>query len=173
MEHTTFVGLVVHKRTTSVALAEPSRGGEVRFLGEIPSTPEALHRLIERLKSRHRQLSFCYEAGPCGYGVHRLLSGLGQDCSVVAPSLIPSRPGDRVKTNCRDATTLAKLHRAGELTAVWVPDAAHEAIRDLVRARPRHVACLRRRASTCKAFSCATAGPIAACAAGARPTADG
>src|SRR5918995_5737394 len=116
MEATTFVGLDVHKRMTSVAIAESRRGGEVRFLGEIPSTPEALHRLVERLKGRHRQLSFCYEAGPCGYGVHRLLSGLGQDCSVVAPSLIPSRPGDRGKTNRRDATTLARLHRAGELT---------------------------------------------------------
>ena len=82
-----------------------------------------------------RQLSFCYEAGPCGYGLHRLLSGLGHDCIVVAPSLIPSKPGDRVKTNRRDAPMLAKLHRAGELTAVWVPDAAHEAMRDLVRAR--------------------------------------
>jgi transposase len=135
MEHITFVGLDVHKRKTSVAIAEPGRGGEVRFLGEIPSTPEALYRLVERLKGRHRQLSFCYEAGPCGYGVHRLLNGLGQDCSVVAPSLIPSRPGDRVKTNRRDATTLAKLHRENELTPVWVPDAAHEAMRDLVRAR--------------------------------------
>ncbi len=135
MELTTFVGLDVHKRATSVAIAESGRGGEVRFLGEIPSSPEALCRLVERLKGRHRQLSFCYEAGPCGYGVHRLLNGLGQDCSVVAPSLIPSRPGDRVKTNRRDATTLARLHRAGELTPVWVPDAAHEAMRDLVRAR--------------------------------------
>ena len=135
MELTMFVGLDVHKRTTSVAIAEPGRGGEVRFLGEIPSTPEALQRLVLRLKSRHRHLSFCYEAGPCGYGVHRMLGGLGQTCIVVAPSLIPSRPGDRVKTNRRDATTLAKLHRAGELTAVWVPDAAHEAMRDLVRAQ--------------------------------------
>src|SRR5918994_7071746 len=135
MEHTTFVGLDVHKRTTSVAIAEPGRGGEVRFMGEIPSTPEALHRLVERLKQNHRRLSFCYEAGPCGYGVHRLLSGLDQDCIVVAPSLIPSRPGDRVKTNRRDATTLARLHRAGELTPVWVPDTAHEAMRELVRAR--------------------------------------
>ena len=65
MEHTTFVGLDVHKRATAVAIAEPGRGGEVRFLGEIPSTPKALHRLIERLKGRHRRLSFCYEAGPC------------------------------------------------------------------------------------------------------------
>ena len=125
----------MHKRTTSVAIAEPGRGGEVRFMGEIPSTPEALHRLVGRLKRHHRRLSFCYEAGPCGYGVHRTLRGLGQDCIVVAPSLIPSRPGDRVKTNRRDATTLARLHRAGELMAVWVPDAAHEAMRDLVRAR--------------------------------------
>jgi transposase len=135
MAPTTFVGLDVHKRTTSVAIADRGRSGEVRFLGEIPSTPEALHRLVERLKARHRRLSFCYEAGPCGYGVHRLLSSLGQECSVVAPSLIPTRPGDRVKTNRRDATALAKLHRAGELAPVWVPDAAHEAMRDLVRAR--------------------------------------
>jgi transposase len=118
MKSTTFVGLDVHKRMTSVAIAEGRRGGEVRFLGEIPSTAEALDRLVERLQGRHRQLTFCYEAGPRGYGVHRLLSGLGRDCVVVAPSLIPSRPGDRVKTNLRDATTLARLHRAGELTPV-------------------------------------------------------
>ena len=77
MEPTTFVGLDVHKRATSVAIAEPGRSGEVRFLVEIPSTPEALRRLVERLKARHRQLSFCYEARPYGYGIHRLLSGLG------------------------------------------------------------------------------------------------
>ena len=78
---------------------------------------------------------FCYEAGPCGYGLYRQLTGLGHDCIVVAPSLIPMKAGDRVKTDRRDAVMLAKLHRAGELTAVWVPDAAHEAMRDLVRAR--------------------------------------
>lgn len=135
MEVTTFVGLDVHKRSTSVAIAEAGRGGEVRFHGEISSTPEALRRLVKKLERPDRRLHFCYEAGPCGYGIHRLLRGLDQDCIVVAPSLILRRPGDRVKTNRRDATALAKLHRAGELTAVWVPDDAHEAMRDLVRAR--------------------------------------
>ena len=84
---------------------------------------------------RARTLAFCYEAGPCGYGVHRQLISLGHRCDVVAPSLIPTRPGDRVKTNRRDATMLARLHRAGELTPVWVPDADHEAMRDLIRLR--------------------------------------
>ena len=88
-----------------------------------------------RLVRPGRRLSFCYEAGPCGYGLHRLLTGLGHDCAVIAPSLIPVKAGDRVKTDRRDALMLAKLHRAGELTAVWVPDVAHEAMRDLVRAR--------------------------------------
>ena len=173
MEATTFVGLDVHKRMTAVAIAEPGRAGEVRFMGEIPSTPEALHRLVERLKGRHRRLIFCYEAGPCGYGVHRLLRGLGQDCSVVAPSLIPSRPGDRVKTNRRDATTLAKLRRAGELTPISVPDAAHEAIAIWCGRGPRRAACSARAASTCTAFSCVMAGSTAACGAGPRPTAAG
>jgi transposase len=81
------------------------------------------------------RLHFCYEAGPCGYGLHRQLVELGHDCIVVAPSLIPVKAGDRVKTDRRDAAMLAKLNRAGELTAVWVPDAAHETMRDLVRAR--------------------------------------
>ena len=84
---------------------------------------------------RAETLAFCYEAGPCGYGVHRQLISLGHRCDVVAPSLIPTRPGDRVKTNRRDATMLARLHRAGELTPVWVPDADHEAMRDLIRLR--------------------------------------
>lgn len=94
-----------------------------------------MRRLVEKPERPGRRLAFCYEAGPCGYGMHRLLRGLSQDCIVVAPSLIPSRPDDRVKTNRRDAVALAKLHRAGELTEVWVPDDAHEAMRDLVRAR--------------------------------------
>ncbi len=87
------------------------------------------------LGRQHDRLGFCYEAGPCGYGVHRQLVQAGHLCSVVAPSLIPRRAGDRVKTDRRDAVSLAQLHRAGELTAIWVPDAAHEAMRELVRAR--------------------------------------
>lgn len=90
---------------------------------------------MERLGADRSRLHFCYEAGPCGYGRHRQLVDLGHDCIVVAPSLIPVKAGDRVKTDRRNAVMLAKLHRAGELTAVWMPDAAHEARRDLVRAR--------------------------------------
>ena len=90
------------------------------------------------------KLRFCYEAGPCGYGIHRHLTAHGHDCIVVAPSLIPKRPGDRVKTDRRDAASLARLHRAGELTPVWVPDPAHEAMRDLVRARLDAMHALRR-----------------------------
>jgi transposase len=107
----------------------------VRHHGVVENRADILARLAERLGRRGERLRFCYEAGPCGYGLHRLLSRLGHDCAVVAPSLIPKKPGDRVKTNRRDAAMLARLHRAGELTSVWVPDAAHEAMRDLVRAR--------------------------------------
>jgi len=130
-----FVGMDVHKATIAVAVAEGVRGGEVRQLGIFPNRAEVIAKLAKRLAGDGRELSFCYEAGPCGYGLQRQLEGLGHACVVVAPSLIPSKPGDRVKTDRRDALSLAKLHRAGELTAVWVPDAAHEAMRDLVRAR--------------------------------------
>lgn len=91
--------------------------------------------MVKKLSKNGGKLHFCYEAGPTGYGLYRQLIELGHDCVVVAPSLIPKRAGDRVKTNRRDAISLARLHRAGELTAVWVPDEGHEAIRDLVRAR--------------------------------------
>ncbi len=135
MDDITFVGLDVHKATVCVALAESGRGGEVRPVGVFANRSEVLSKIVARLGKGGRRLSFCYEAGPCGYGLHRLLSGWGHDCIVAAPSLIPMKAGDRAKTDRRDATTLAKLHRAGELTPIWIPDAAHEAMRDLIRAR--------------------------------------
>jgi transposase len=91
--------------------------------------------IFNPLPFSHGLLVFCYEAGPCGYGVYRQLTSLSHRCDVVAPLLIPTKAGDRVKTNRRDATMLARLHRAGELTPVWVPDADHEAMRDLIRLR--------------------------------------
>ncbi len=135
MQNNIFVGLDVHKATLSVAAAEGERGGEVRAMGNIAHNPTQIAKLAEKLGKAGRRLSFCYEAGPCGYDLYRQLTALGHDCIVVAPSLIPMKAGDRVKTDRRDAVMLAKLHRAGELTAVWVPDRGHEAMRDLVRAR--------------------------------------
>jgi transposase len=134
-DNTLFVGLDVHNVSISVAVAEGSRGGEVRHYGAIPNRPDHVRKLVDQLGKNGQRLSFCYEAGPCGYSLHRQLGALGHECVVVAPSLIPMRAGDRVKTDRKDAQMLAKLHRAGELIAVWVPDAAHEAMRDLVRAR--------------------------------------
>ena len=134
MEEFKFVGLDVHKETIAVSVAE-AHGGEVRYVGEIANTPEAVVKLVRQLKKGGAPLSFCYEAGPCGYELHRQLKGLKQDCQVVAPSLIPRKPGDRVKTDRRDSLNLARLHRAGELTSVWVPDEPQEALRDLTRAR--------------------------------------
>jgi len=135
MDEITFVGLDVHKATVCVAIAESGRGGEVRQIGVFENRPEVLSRMAAQLGKDGRRLSFCYEAGPCGYGLHRLLTGRGHHCLVVAPSLVPIKAGDRVKTDRRDALMLAKLHRAGELTPIWIPDDAHEAMRDLVRAR--------------------------------------
>jgi transposase len=109
-----YVGMDVHKETIAVSVA-PSNAAEVRFVGEIANTPQAIERLVKQLRNDSADLKFCYEAGPCGYGIHRQLMDLGWQCQVVAPSLIPKR--------------------AGELTAVWVPDGAQEALRDLTRAR--------------------------------------
>jgi transposase len=139
-----YIGLDVHKDGIVVAVAEDGRQGEVREYGRIANTPAALRRLARKLGQEGGELRFCYEAGPCGYGIQRQLSELGHQCLVAAPSLIPKRPGERVKTDRRDAVNLAKLHRAGELTAVWVPDRRHEAMRDLVRARLDAVRALRR-----------------------------
>ena len=126
------VGLDVHAETIAVAVAEP--GGEVRPLGIIPNRPEAVAKLVRKLGPREH-LRVCYEAGPCGYVLYWQLTQLGVHCDVVAPTLVPTKPGDRVKTDRRDAAKLARCYRAGDLTPVWVPDAAHEALRDLVRAR--------------------------------------
>jgi transposase len=130
-----YVGLDTSKLKISVAVAAAGRDGEVRFLGDIDSTPEAVERLVRKLEQRHRRVCVAYEAGPTGYGLQRQIVALGHDCAVVAPSLIPKRPGERVKTNRRDALSLARLHRADELTSVWVPDPGNEAMRELVRAR--------------------------------------
>jgi len=127
-----FVGLDVHADTIAVAIAEPN--GEVRSMGTIPNRLESVRKLVGKLAPA-KQLRACYEAGPTGYILYWQLTALGVDCQVVAPTLVPTKAGDRVKTDRRDAEKLARCHRAGDLTAVWVPDEAHEALRDLVRAR--------------------------------------
>jgi transposase len=132
MKNVRFVGLDVHAETIAVAVAEPD--GEVRALGVIPNRPESIRKLVKKLAPTAK-LRACYEAGPTGYVVYWHLVALGVPCEVVAPTLVPVRAGDRVKTDRRDAMKLARSYRAGDLTPVWVPDAAHEALRDLVRAR--------------------------------------
>src|SRR6476646_3498233 len=130
-----FVGIDTPKSRNAIAIADGGRGGEVRYLGELPATEAAIRKLVAKLAAKYRHLTLCYEAGPTGYGLYRLLKSLGHECLVVAPSLVPKKAGDRVKTNRRDAVSLAKLLRAGELTAVWVPDERHEAMRDLLMLR--------------------------------------
>jgi len=132
MSKVRFLGLDVHADTIAVAVAEP--GGEVRALGIIPNRLERIRKLVKKLGPAGN-LRACYEAGPTGYVLYWQLTTLGVNCQVVAPSLIPTKAGDRVNTDRRDAAKLARSHRSGDLTAVWVPDAAHEALRDLVRAR--------------------------------------
>jgi transposase len=130
-----FVGLDVHKKTIVAGVAEEGRNGEVRSFGTVGNTPADIDKLMRRLAKPGVSLHFCYEAGCCGYGLYRQIVAAGHDCTVVAPSMIPRKSGDRVKTDRRDAVNLARLNRAGELDAVWVPDAAHEAMRDLIRSR--------------------------------------
>ncbi|WP_447926971.1 IS110 family transposase [Vreelandella sp. EE27] len=134
--HAAYIGLDVHKATIAVSIAEAGRR-EPEFRGEIPNEPRAIDRMIRQLSQRFegQPLLFSYEAGPCGYGVYHQVQASGHDGEVVAPSLIPRRAGDRVKTDRRDAQMLARLSRSGELTPVWVPTPEQEAIRDLTRAR--------------------------------------
>jgi len=129
---TRFVGLDVHARTVAVAVAEGR--GKVRSLGEVENRADAVERVLRKL-GKPQELKVCYEAGPTGYALYWQLTQLGFECEVIAPSLAPSKPGDRVKTDRRDAERLARSYQAGDLTVVWVPDGRHEALRDLVRLR--------------------------------------
>jgi len=134
-EYRAYVGLDVHKDTIAAAVAWPGRE-EPEYRGIVPNRSRSLQKLIHGLQGPHGEaLSVAYEAGPCGYGVYREITRTGHDCQVVAPGLIPRKPADRIKTDRRDAMTLARLHRAGELTPVWVPGPDQEAVRDLTRAR--------------------------------------
>jgi transposase len=147
-----FVGIDTAKARNAVAVAESGRQGEVRYLGEFANTPDAVTKMVRKLGDRYETLHFCYEAGPTGYGLYRQILALGHGCTVVAPSLIPRRPGERVKTNRRGALSLARLLRAAELTAVWVPDETHEAVRDLVRTRAMAIEDYRRKRQHISSF---------------------
>jgi transposase len=153
MTHTTaFIGLDTHKETIAVAIADDGRDGEVRYFGQIANEPAAVLKLVKKLTGKYATLHFCYEAGPCGYGLQRQIASLGQDCVVIAPSHTPAKTGVRVKNDKRDALSLARLHRAGDLTTIWIPDEAHEAMRDLVRARIAAMETLKRHRQQLQGF---------------------
>lgn len=147
-----FVGMDVHKDSIEIALADDGIGGEVRRFGKIGGTRDAFLKALRKLVSKGHDLHFCYEAGPCGYELYRLIVSEGHVCTVVAPSLIPKKPGDKVKTDKRDAVELARLYRAGELTAVYVPNPEDEAIRDLSRAREDVVSTRKKAKQRLKSF---------------------
>ena len=132
-----FVGLDVHKESIDIALVEDNRNSAVRYFGTIGGDLADLDKAVKKIKKAHpdASLNFVYEAGPCGYGIYRYLAKAGHECMVVAPSMIPKRSGNRIKTDRRDSIMLASLHRAGELAPVYVPREEDEAMRDLVRAR--------------------------------------
>jgi transposase len=151
---TLYLGLDVHKDSVAIAIAEGGRGGEVRFYGTISNDLHAIETVLAKIRQAHpgARLEACYEAGPCGFGIARRLAQLKIPCTVVAPSLIPKRSGDRVKTDKRDCRRLARLLRAGELSAIYVPEPTDEAIRDLCRARTDAVDDLGRSRHRLKAF---------------------
>lgn len=131
---TLFVGLDVHAELIYIALAEAGRRGDARSFGRFENKKSEIQKVFKKLKKKY-ELQVCYEAGPTGYGLYWTLTEMGIACEVIAPTLIPKRSGDKVKTDRKDALKLAHFYRSGELTAVWVPDRAHEALRDLVRGR--------------------------------------
>jgi transposase len=147
-----YLGLDVHAENIAVAIAEAGRDGEVRNHGEIPNTFHSVEKLLRKLGHPDKDLRVCYEAGPCGFVLARFLKKKGIACDVVAPSLTPKGSGDKIKTDRRDARMLARLHRAGELTAVHVPDERDEAIRDLCRSRTDAVQDQRSGRNQLKAF---------------------
>ncbi|PJK27695.1 IS110 family transposase [Minwuia thermotolerans] len=148
-----YIGLDVHKATISVSVSPAERMAETIHIGTIANRPGAILEVAKKVAKRHGEpLSFCYEAGPCGYGLYRELTGAGYECVVVAPSLIPTRPGDQIKTDRRDSIKLARMHRAGELISVWVPGEEHEAVRDLIRARETSLQALSRARQSLQSF---------------------
>ena len=149
---TLYVGLDVHKESIAVAYALEDRGTEVVSLGSIGTRQSDIDKLIRKLESKGATPVFVYEAGPCGYWLYRYLSGKGLSCHVVAPSLIPRKPGDRVKTDRRDAMTLARLMRSGDLSAIYVPRLEDEALRDLSRGREDAMQDLKRSKRRLKSF---------------------
>jgi len=152
MNSVKFIGMDVHKKSISIAIADAGRDGDVRYYGKIPNDFTTLDKFCRKMVSTGSQLHFVYEAGPCGYGIYRYLNRKGFDCKVVAPSMIPRKSGDRIKNDRRDARMLARLHRASELTAVYVPDEQDEAMRDLSRAREDAVISTRKAKQHLKAF---------------------
>ena len=134
-----FIGLDTHKEFIEVAYCDDDRGGDVQHLGRISSAKAAITKMSRQFQSKYPNatLHFVYEAGPCGYWIYRLLTSLGHCCYVVAPSLIPKKPGQRIKTDKRDAIDLARLLRSGDLDPIYVPEPEDEAVRDLSRARER------------------------------------
>ena len=149
---TLFIGMDVHKDTIAVAYVPQDHGAEVTYLGSVGTRQGDIDQLVRKMQSKAKHLIFVYEAGPCGYWLYRYLTKKGYDCWVVAPSLIPKKPGDRVKTDRRDAVQLARLARSGDLTAVYVPKVEDEAIRDLTRAREDAISDLKDAKFRLKAF---------------------
>jgi transposase len=147
-----FIGMDVHKKTITIAIIDARRKKQPRIYGAIANELEALDKFCRKMLSTSTRLHFVYEPGPCGYGIYRHLTEKGFDCMVAAPSMIPKKSGDRIKNDRRDAAMLARLHRAGELTAVYVPDAQDEAMRDLTRAREDAVIAARKAKQRLNAF---------------------